>query len=146
MAGGMAMKRTLQSKVHAYLDRRRALGYQLAETGRLLLSFARYSERRGEHGVLRNESVIRWASLPRDADPAYCARRLQTVRLFAQYQAALEPATQIPPRHLFGAAPRRKRPHIFAATDLRDLLRRAGRLSGKLRPRTYRTLIGLLAC
>src|SRR5436309_14369182 len=71
MAGGMAMKRTLQSKVHAYLDRRRALGYQLAETGRLLLNFARYSDRRGEHGVLRNESVIRWASLPQDADPAY---------------------------------------------------------------------------
>jgi integrase len=146
MAGGMAMKRTMQSKVQAYLNRRRGLGYQLRETGRLLLDFARYSDHCGEHGVLRNESAIRWASLPKDVDPAYRARRMQTVRLFARYQAALEPATQIPPRHLFGPAHPRKRPHIFTAGDLRHLLRRAGRLSGRLRPRTYRTLIGLLAC
>jgi integrase len=142
----MAMKRTMRSKVQAYLDRRRALGYQLAEPGRLLLNFAHYSDRRGEHGVLRNESVIRWASLPQEADPAYWARRLQTVRLFARYQAAFEPATQVPPRDLFGPAHPRKRPHIFAARDLRHLLRCAGHISGKLRPRTYQTLIGLLAC
>lgn len=140
------MKRTMQSKVQAYLDRRRALGYQLAETGRELLDFARYSDRRGERGVLRKESAIRWASLPQDAAPAYWARRLQTVRLFARYQAAIDPAAEIPPRHLFGPAHPRKRPHIFPATDVRHLLRHAGRLSGKLRPWTYRTLIGLLAC
>jgi integrase len=146
MAGGMAMKRTMQSKVQAYLDRRRSLGYQLGATGQLLLDFARYSDRRREHGKLRNESVICWASLPQNADPSYWVRRLQTVRLFARYQAALEPATQIPPRHLFGPRRPRKRPHIFTTKDLRLLIRHAGRLSGKLRPRTYQTLIGLLAC
>lgn len=140
------MKGTMHTKVQAYLARRRALGYKLTKEGLLLLSFARYSDRRGQGGALRSESVIRWASLPRDADPAYWARRLQTVRLFARYQAVLEPATQIPPRHIFGAAHRRKRPHIFAAKDLRHLHRCASRLSGKLRPLTYRTLIGLLVC
>lgn len=140
------MKGTMRARVQAYLRARRALGYRLDKEGLLLLSFARYADRSGHKGPLSNKLVIRWASLPRDADPAYWARRWNTVRIFARYQAVIEPATQIPPRHVFGAANRRKTPHIFTANEVRRLLRRARRLSGRLRPLTYQTLIGLLAC
>ncbi len=36
--------------------------------------------------------------------------------------------------------------HIFTAAQIQQLLRRAGRLRGHLRPLTYSTLLGLLAC
>ncbi|MGH7972776.1 MAG: tyrosine-type recombinase/integrase [Limisphaerales bacterium] len=128
------------------MHRRRALGYKLDKEGLLLLSFARYADRSGHQGPVSNKLVIRWASLPRDAASAYWARRLNTVRVFARYQAVIEPATQIPQRHVFGSANRRKTPHIFAAKELRRLLRCARQLSSGLRALTYQTLIGLLAC
>jgi integrase len=71
---------------------------------------------------------------------------LDIVRVFARHQAVLEPATEVPARHILGPAFRRKTPHLFTAQQLHQLLRRAGRLSGRLRPLTWQTLIGLLAC
>jgi integrase len=142
----MAMKPTMTSRVQAYLVRRRALGYKLHREGRQLFNFARYAEACGHRGPLTAGLALRWATLPRDADPAYRARRLDIVRVFARHQSGLEPATQIPPRHVLGPAFRRKTPHLFTAQQLHQLLRRAGRLSGQLRPLTWQTLIGLLAC
>jgi integrase len=122
------------------------LGYQLYREGRQLHNFARYADRTGHRGPLTATLALRWATLPGEADPAYRARRLDIVRVFARHQSVLEPATQIPPRHVLGPAFRRKVPHLFSARQLRLLLQRARRLSGQLRPLTYRTLLGLLAC
>jgi integrase len=146
MASKMAMKLTMTSRVQAYLARRRALGYKLFREGRQLLNFARYAEESGHRSPLTAGLALRWATLPRDADPAYRARRLDIVRVFARHQSVIEPATQIPPRHVLGPAFRRKTPHLFAAQQLHQLLRRAGGLPGQLRPLTWQTLIGLLAC
>jgi integrase len=71
---------------------------------------------------------------------------LSIVRTFARHQSVLEPATQIPPRHVLGPAFRRKTPHLFTVQQLHKLLHRAGRLSGRLRPLSFQTLFGLLAC
>jgi integrase len=57
-----------------------------------------------------------------------------------------DPKTQIPPRHLFGPAERPYRPFIYSARQTRQLLTAARQLPGQLRPWTYQTLIGLLAC
>ena len=140
------MRPTMTSRVEAYLKRRRALGYKLSREGWQLLNFARYAEKSGHRGPLTTELALRWATLPRDADPAYRAHRLDIVRIFARHQSVLEPATQIPPRHVLGPAFRRKTPHLFTVQQLHQLLRRAGRLSGQLRPLTWQTLIGLMAC
>lgn len=140
------MNPTMTSRVQAYLTRRRALGYKLYREGRQLLNFARYAEEFGHRGPLTAALALRWATLPRNADPAYRARRLEIVRVFARHQAVIEPATQIPPRHVLGPAFRRKTPHLFTTQQPHQLLRRAGRLSGQLRPLTWQTLIGLLAC
>lgn len=140
------MNLTMQSRVQAYLTRRRALGYRLRREGGQLLNFARYADKAGHRGPLTTALALQWATLPRQADPAYRAHRFNIVRVFARHQIVLEPATQIPPRHLLGPAFRRRPPHLFTAQQLHLLLRRAGRLSGQLRPWTYRTLIALLSC
>lgn len=142
----MRRKPTLTSRVQDYLRQRRVLGYKLFREGRQLLNFAHYADRGRHRGPLTTTLALRWATLPRAADPAYRARRLGIVRVFARHQAVREPATQVPPRHVLGPAFRRKTPHVFTAGQLRQLLRRGGALSGQLRPLTYRTLLGLLAC
>lgn len=142
----MPRKLTMTSRVQDYLSQRRALGYKLYREGRQLLNFARYADRSRHRGPLSAALALRWATLPRAVDPAYPARRLNIVRVFARHQAVIEPATQVPPRHVLGPDFRRKAPHLFTPAQLRQLLRRCSNLSGQLDPVTYRTLLGLLAC
>lgn len=140
------MRRTMAARVETYLAWRRALGYKLRIEGQMLQSFARYADHSGHCGPLTRSLALRWAALPRGADRLYQARRLETVRVFAKHQAVTEPATEIPPRHALGPAHRRSAPHLYSAIEVKLLLRRAAHLPGRLRPATYKTLLGLLAC
>jgi integrase len=137
---------SMLSRVRAYLEQRRALGYKLHTEGRMLLNFAYTSDAAGHRGPLTRELALRWAAQPPRADRLYHARRLEVLRVFARHQVALEPSTEIPPRHVFGPAHRRQTPHLYSSGQILHLLRRAAQLQGMLRPLTYRTLIGLLAC
>jgi len=140
------MKRSMLSKVRAYLAHRRALGFQLKCEGVGLLDFARYADARGRRGPLTNRLAMRWACLPKSADRLWWARRLEIVRTFAKHLLLTEPQTQVPPRHWLGPAHRRRSPHLYTDAQVQQLLRRAGRLKGRLQPHTWQTLIGLLAC
>jgi integrase len=140
------MKSTMLSKVRAYLAERRALGFQLKIEGYHLLSFARHADGLGHRGPLTCPLALGWACLPKGADRLYWARRLEILRTFARHLARSEARTQVPPRHLLGPAHRRPCPHLYSAAQLQSLLRRAGELEGRLRPHTWQTLIGLLAC
>lgn len=140
------MKQTISSRVAAYLTWRHALGYKLRIEGQMLENFALYADRSGHRGPLTRSLALRWAALPKGADRLYLARRLEVVRVFAKHQAVIEPATEVPPRHVFGPAHRRNAPHLFSSRQIRLLLQRAGGLQGRLRPLTYQTLLGLLAC
>ena len=140
------MKRTMLSKVGAYLAHRRALGFQLKNEGLRLLEFARYADALGHRGPLTTRLALDWACRPQAADRLYWARRLEIVRTFAKHLLLTEPRTQIPPRHLLGPAHRRRSPHLYSSAQIQHLLRRAGQLRGRLRPYTWQTLIGLLAC
>jgi site-specific recombinase XerD len=142
----MHQKLTMTSRVQEYLSRRRALGYKLSREGRQLLNFARYADRSRHRGPLTTALALRWATLPQQVEPAYHARRLNIVRVFARHQAVTEPKTQVPPRHVLGPDFRRKAPHLFTPGQVRQLLRRCRTLSGQLEPLTYRTVLGLLAC
>ncbi len=137
---------TMLARVRAYLSSRRALGYRLRIEGGLLLNFARFADGSGHSGPLTKEIMLRWALLPGDADPLYKARRLEIVRVFARHLAVLEPLTEVPARHILGPAHRRKPVHLFTGGQITLLLARALRLSGRLRPHTYHTLLGMLAC
>jgi integrase len=135
-------------QVRRYLACRRSLGYVLRAEGQMLLDFGRYADHAGHSGPLTLDLALRWARLPRRADPAYWARRLQAVRCLAKYLAVFDPRTVIPPHRLLGRAFIRKVPHVYSSKELARLLRAARRLppSGSLRPHTCFTLIGLMAC
>jgi len=135
-------------RVHRYLAYRRSLGYVLRAEGQLLLDFGRCADRAGHRGPLTLDLALRWARLPTRVDPAYWARRLQVVRCLAKYLAVFEPGTAIPPHRMLGRAFLRKVPHIYSPAELAQLLRKARRLPTRcsLKPHTYFTLIGLMAC
>ena len=138
----------MSAQVDRYLRCRRGLGYQLRIEGQLLQKFGKFADATRHQGPLTIELALRWAQLPAGCDRLYCARRLEIVRCFARYLAITEPNTQIPPQHLLGPAHRRSTPFIYSESDVNALVVAAGKLSPSkgLRPRTYATLVGLLAC
>ena len=140
------MKKSMCSKVQAYLAHRRALGFQLKSEGLRLLDFARYVDALGHRGPLTNQLAVKWACRPKSADRLWWARRLEIVRTFARHLLLTEPQTQVPPRHWLGPAHCRRSPHLYTGAQLQQLLRRAGQLKGQLQPHTWQTLIGLLTC
>lgn len=131
------------SAVTDYLITRRAMGYKLAEDGRLLRQLAAYLEAvHAEH--LSVHHALSWATQPGDAAPAWHALRLTTVRSFARYLSALDPATEIPPVGLLPEPSHRVVPYIYSDDDIRRILNEAGRLVPEHRADTYQTLIGLI--
>lgn len=131
-----------------YLALRRGLGFALEIEGAELLRFARYADAVGHRGPITTELAVRWAKLPQDANPIYWARRLDVVRRFAKHRLLFDPKTEIPPEGLLGPSYRRPQPYIYSDDVIRELIRQASCLgpNGGLRPRTYTTLFGLLAC
>jgi integrase len=149
MAVGATMKRaTMVSLVEEYLVMRRKLGFALEIEGQQLMRFARYADRAGHRGPLTIELAVRWALLGRDRGCVAAARRLDAVRRFAKHRWLLDARTQVPPEGLLGQSYRRRpMPHIYSDGELAALLKAASALgpSRGLRPRTYVTLLGLLA-
>jgi len=150
MAGGAIMSNThtMVDLAQQYLDSRRKLGFALTVQGKELLLFARYCDQTGHEGPITTELAIRWARLPCEADPHYWAKRLDTVRRFARYRALFDPATEIPPKGILGPTKHRPTPHIYSTKEIGDLLRAAAQIGPPaiLRPHTFSTLFGLLAC
>lgn len=139
---------SMSTKVERYLEFRRALGYQLRTEGKLLEQFAAFADVTGHRGPVTTDLALRWARLPKGCDRLYSARRLEIVGCFARYLAVTEPGTEVPLRGLLGPAHRRTPPHIYSEAEIAALLagaRRLARTNG-LRPQTYATLFGLLAC
>jgi integrase len=148
MAENSSMKRSdsMLTRVEEYLGYRRALGYALRIEGGMLLNFARFADREGHRGPLTSDLAIRWARLPANADRLYWARRIEVLIGFARYCKIFDPQTEIPPRHLFGPAHRRKTPYIYSCQQLEGLLSAARQLAWDGELHTYFTLFGLLAC
>jgi integrase/recombinase XerC len=131
-----------------YLEHRRRLGYSLHASDGRLRQFGEYCDRVAPRQPITTARAVEWASQTA-AGSAARARRLAMVRSLALYCATLDPRTEVPPPHLLGNAAPRTRPHIFTDAEIARIMRRAQRLSdaySPLRPHTYETLIGLLAC
>jgi len=77
---------SLRTALDEYLAVRRALGYQLRLTGRLLRRFVEFAER-ARADYITTELALTWATQPAHAQPAQWANRLAMVRRFAQYCA-----------------------------------------------------------
>lgn len=132
-----------RAAVADYLATRRAMGYKLTYQGQMLAQFAAYLDTAGaEHLTVRH--AVDWAKQPSGAARAWWAVRLSTVRAFARYLSAFDPATEIPPAGLIPAQSHRVVPYIYTADDVTKLLAAAGRLPTEHRADTYQTLIGLV--
>ena len=102
----------------------------------------------GHRGPLTTEIALRWARLPERAARLYQARRLEVVRTLAGYLEPREPGTEVPARGLLGPAHARGPAFLYSEADIAALIEAARSLApvDGLRPRTYATLIGLMAC
>jgi len=142
------MKRliTLVVRARQYLSYRRSLGFELESYEIVLLDFARFANRIGHHGPLTTELILQWARHGEHSIP-YRAQRLSAVRGFARYLAAQDGQGEVPDRRLFGNVCRRQQPHIYTEKQLCQLLAMAAKLDPiyPLRPKSYATLLGLLA-
>jgi integrase len=134
----------LRQALDDYLTLRRALGYQLIRSEKLLNQFLDFLER-DDAAAVTAARALSWARLPADASVHWWAQRLSVVRGFATYLCALDPHTEIPPPDLLPSRPTRANPYLYSDGDIAALLAATTSLRMPQRQATYRTLIGLLA-
>jgi len=137
---------SLRTSLDEYLAVRRALGYQLRLTGRLLRRFVEFAEH-VHADYITAELALTWAIQPAHAQPAQWANRLAMVRRFALYCAPNDPRTMAPPPDLLPYTYRRVAPYLYSEGQIIQLLKAARQLPSTigLRPHTYATLFGLYA-
>lgn len=133
----------LHDQLTDYLRIRRALGYKLARAEKLLAQFIDYLDGRDEQ-LVTIENAIAWVTLP-GGSASWRAFRLSTVRGFATYLNALDPAHAVPPADLCPDGPHRATPYLYSQEEIVALMTATAVLRGALRQATYRTLFGLLA-
>lgn len=130
--------------VNTYLEMRRSCGFRLLSQGKLLKSFAAFSDSRGKHYVC-SDIAIEWAGLGGSAPQR--ARRLSEVTRFSHYLRAEDPLHEIPPP-VFGVEKRlRPTPYIYSQDEVQRLVTAASKIGiHQFRRKTYSTLFSLLAC
>jgi integrase len=134
----------LRQALTDYLAMRRALGYKLDKTERLLGQFVSFVEDRGEKS-LTTETALAWATLPAGADASWTSRRLAEVRIFARHLHGLDPATQVPPMGILPGRACRATPYLYSPHEISNLMSATAIVRGSHLQATYRTLIGVLA-
>lgn len=136
----------LCEELDRYLSIRRSLGYDLGTAERILRRFIAFVERQGaDH--LRTELFLQWRNTFGRANQQTWARRLQIVRLFAQWLHGIDPGHEVPPQALIPGRQRRSRPYIYSDEEIRRIVDAAAALPSILgvRALTYSTLFGLIA-
>ena len=133
----------LRQALTDYLAVRRAMGSRLVRAEKLLAQFLTYLEERGQTRLCTVNAVA-WASEPTGVDPSWWAHRLGAVRGFATYLHTIDPATEIPPAHLWPTRSLRATPYPYTDGEVAAVLAAAAGLRTAHRVATYRTLIGLL--
>jgi integrase len=126
-----------------YLTVRRAFGHKLEATERLLRQFLGYYSESGATR-LTTDLAVAWATLPKDASPAWWALRLGAVRGFASWLQAVEPGTEVPPKDVLAAKPRRAVPYLYTDEEVGRIIAAAWALRQELCRETYAALVGLL--
>jgi integrase/recombinase XerD len=136
----------LHQAAQDYLALRRSLGFKLRCTGALLLKFTAFAESRGAEYVTIS-LALEWATQSPHQQPATWAERLKAVRVFARFQHAIDPRTEVPPFGLLPYRPPRLQPYLYTDEEIRRLLQATSRLSSRrgIRPHSYYCLLGLLA-
>ena len=135
---------SLRPALKDYLAVRRALGYKLLRTEKLLQQFIDYLDAAGAPHITIDLAMA-WATLPVQGDVSWWAGRLTVARGFATYLCTLDPETDVLPTDLLPARSHRAVPYLYDDKDIVGLMAAAQILRSPLRVLTYQTLIGLLA-
>jgi len=126
-----------------YFAVRRALGYKLIRSEKMLKLFLAFMEHKGETRIT-TDTALAWAtSAAGGKDWAFA--RLSVVRRFAMHVRGLDPETEIPPTHLLRRQKRRATPYLYSPEDIARLAKAAQKLRTLHRAATLRTLIVLLS-
>jgi integrase/recombinase XerD len=134
------------SHLEPYLEIRRALGLRLDTQRRLLLDFLDFARRQGDEPI-RAHWAVEWACAgPAARGTSDQAKRLSVVRGYLNYLRAFIPETEVPGTALL-AGDRRRKPFLFSAEQLQQLLTAAANMRprGSLRGHARQVLLGLLA-
>lgn len=147
----MTSKGKMAALVQQYIAYRRSLGFRVADDkdGGVLIGFGRYADRMNHVGPITTELAVEWARSTGGNVPIRWARRLDLVRGFARYRSLFDPNTEIPPPGILGPSRYlRRTPHIYSDQEIAALRKATSDMRPRngLRPRTYATLFGLLAC
>lgn len=136
----------LRKTLEEYLSIRRKLGFKLQRSGKLLHDFVFFTEKEGA-SFITVQLALRWATQPKNCQPAWSAARLGIVRGFAQYQSVIDPRTEIPSQELLPYRYHRRPPYIYSSDQVNRLIKAAQQLHSPLRLRaaTYSAVFGLLA-
>jgi integrase len=134
----------LHPALHDYLTMRRALGYKLHRTEKLLADFIAFVEASG-HERVTIDLALAWATLPARGAPNWWAGRLTVVRRFATYLHTFDSATEVPPTDLLPARTHRAVPYLYTDDDIATLIQVAKNLASPSSVLTYQVLIPLLA-
>ncbi|HUZ86986.1 MAG TPA: tyrosine-type recombinase/integrase [Candidatus Baltobacterales bacterium] len=134
----------LRPALKNYLTMRRALGYKLQRTEKLLAQFIAYVEATSA-GLVTIDVAVGWATLPIGGDESWWAARLSVVRSFAHYLHTLDDTAEVPPADLMPARTHRAVPYLYSDDEVLALVAAAAILDFPLRVLTYQTLIPLLA-
>lgn len=137
---------TLRETLDEYLQLRRAAGFRLEVQGALLNRFVEFAE--AEHAShITRDLAMRWATQPKNCQPAQWAKRLNLVRRFAVYRHAVDPDTEPLSPDLLPHRFSRKQPYIYSSDQIEQLINAAENLRSPtgLRASTFSTLFGLLA-
>lgn len=134
----------LRQALADYLAVRRALGYRLVRSEKLLTQFLTFVDKRGEEH-LSIDAALSWAMAPIGADTGWVSRRLSDVRKFALHLRAIDPATEVPPSGILPGRSRRATPYLYSVQEVASLMAATATLRCSHRRATYHTLIGLLA-
>ena len=135
------------SRIEDYLRYRRRFGFALANEESTLKNFAAFADHAELPDRLTAALAGQWARTSKRQSPITWARRIEVLRGFARYWQQFDGATEIPERNMFGAAHRRRVPHIYSEEEILALLEACETLTpiGGLRPATCRIVFGLLA-
>ena len=122
------------------------MGFKVDGLNKLSLNFVAFCEACGATRV-RNDLAVQWATarIKVPVSDALFARRMDAVRIFARYQYALDPATEVPAEVICRRRYRPKEPNVFSQAEIRALLAASDMLSPRFKALTWHTLIGLLA-
>ena len=140
---------SLASVLHAFAEYRHALGYGDRSLQAHLVHFDRFLVQRGwSDCILTRDLVQDWAAFGGPLTARTRALRLHAMRMFARFHAQTHLDSYISGLAWGPRCQSSFRAHVYTPAELRALLGEAARLSppDSLRPRTYVTLLGLLAC